>query len=313
MSLADNKKIQKGAQKGGYCVGAFNTSNLEITQAIIQAAEEKKSPVIIATSESAIKYAGIKELSAIVRIMAENADIPVSLHLDHGQDKNIVIDCLNNGWTSVMIDGSHAPLEENITITKEIVEIAHAKGVSVEAELGRLSGIEDNISVAERDAILTDPDEAEKFVEETGCDTLAIAIGTSHGAYKFKGEAKLAFERLEEIRKRISIPIVLHGASSVIPEIVEKANKYGAQLGAAKGVPLEDIKKAISLGVTKINIDTDLRLAFTAGVREFLSLNPEVFDPRKIIGAGRKAMKQVVMDKIDIFTSHVFNGGLLNG
>jgi len=199
-----------------------------------------------------------------------------------------------------MIDGSHAPLEENIALTSEIVKICHAVGISVEAELGRLGGIEDNISVDEKDARLTDPDEAERFITESQCDTLAIAIGTSHGAYKFKGESKLAFDRLEEIRNRVDVPLVLHGASSVIPAVVEKANKYGADLGAAKGVPVADIKKAISLGITKVNIDTDLRLAFTAGVRQILAEKPNVFDPRKIIGAGREDIKNVVKSKIEV-------------
>ena len=298
--LATNKELQLTAKKGKYAVGAFNTSNIEITQAIIEAHEEMKAPVIIATSTSAIKYCGIEVLSSVVRQMAWQAKIPVSLHLDHGTDYNLIVACLRNGWTSIMIDGSHAPLAENIEITREIVKMSHAVGVSVEAELGRLGGIEDNISVDERDARLTDPDDAAKFVNETGCDTLAIAIGTSHGAYKFKGEAKLAYDRLKAIARRIDIPLVLHGASSVIPAVIEKANKYGANLGAAKGVPVEDIKKAISLGITKVNIDTDLRLAFTAGVREILSQKPELFDPRKIIGAGREAIKQVVKSKIEV-------------
>jgi fructose-bisphosphate aldolase class II len=298
--LVTNKELQHAAKQGRYAIGAFNTSNIEITQAIIEAHEELKAPVIIATSTSAIEYCGIEVLSSVVRQMATQAKIPISLHLDHGTDYNLIVNCLRNGWTSIMIDGSHAPLEGNIAVTKEIVKMSHAVGVSVEAELGRLGGIEDNISVDERDARLTDPDEAVRFVRETECDTLAIAIGTSHGAYKFKGEAKLAFDRLEEIGKRLDIPLVLHGASSVIPEIIEKANKYGANLGAAKGVPAEDIKKAISLGITKVNIDTDLRLAFTAGVREILSQKPELFDPRKIIGAGRKAIKEVVKSKIEL-------------
>jgi fructose-bisphosphate aldolase class II len=301
--LVNNKELQTAAKQGKYAVGAFNTSNIEITQAIVEAHEEMNAPVIIATSTSAIQYCGIEVLSSIVRQMATQAKIPVSLHLDHGTDFNLIVNCLRNGWTSIMIDGSHAPLKENIAITKEIVKMAHPVGVSIEAELGRLGGIEDNISVDERDARLTDPDEAEQFVQQTDCDTLAIAIGTSHGAYKFKGEAKLAFDRLEEIGKRIDIPLVLHGASSVIPEIIAKANKYGANLGAAKGVPVEDIKKAISLGITKVNIDTDLRLAFTAGVREILSQKPELFDPRKIIGAGREAIKQVVKTKIELLGS----------
>jgi len=298
--LATNKELQLAAKQGKYAVGAFNTSNIEITQAIIEAHEEMNAPVIIATSTSAIKYCGIEVLSSVVRQMAWQAKIPVSLHLDHGTDYALIVSCLRNGWTSIMIDGSHEPLEGNIATTKEIVKMSHAVGVSVEAELGRLGGIEDNISVDERDARLTDPEEAVKFVKETECDTLAIAIGTSHGAYKFKGEAKLAFDRLEEIGKRIDIPLVLHGASSVIPEVIEKANQYGANLGAAKGVPVEDIQKAISMGITKVNIDTDLRLAFTAGVREILSKKPELFDPRKIIGAGRDDIKQVVKSKIEI-------------
>ena len=298
--LVTNKELQVEAKKGKYAVGAFNTSNIEITQAIIEAHEEVNAPVIIATSTSAIKYCGIDILSSVVRQMAAKAKIPVSLHLDHGTDYNLIVDCVRNGWTSIMIDGSHAPFEENMAITSEIVKICHAVGISVEAELGRLGGIEDNISVDEKDARLTDPDEAERFIAETQCDTLAIAIGTSHGAYKFKGESKLAFNRLEEIRNRIDVPLVLHGASSVIPEVVEKANKFGANLGAAKGVPVEDIKKAISLGITKVNIDTDLRLAFTAGVREILTQKPELFDPRKIVGAGREDIKNVVKNKIDV-------------
>ena len=298
--LVTNKDLQVAAKKGKYAVGAFNTSNIEITQAIIEAHEEVNAPVIIAASTSAIKYCGIDILSSVVRKMAEKAKIPVSLHLDHGTDYDLIVNCVRNGWTSIMIDGSHAPLEGNIALTSEVVKICHAVGISVEAELGRLGGIEDNITVDEKDARLTDPDEAERFVAETQCDTLAIAIGTSHGAYKFTGDSKLAFDRLGVIGGRIDIPLVLHGASSVIPEVVEKANKYGADLGAAKGVPVEDIKRAISLGITKVNIDTDLRLAFTAGVRQILADKPELFDPRKIIGAGREDIKNVVKNKIDI-------------
>ncbi len=303
MPLVTNKDVQLEAQRGGYAVGAFNTSNLELTQAIIETAVEKKSPVIVATSQSAIKYAGMEELSLMVRKLAEKASIPVTLHLDHGTDYSTIIGCLRSGWSSVMIDGSSHPLEENIALTKEIVKVAHAVGVSVEAELGRLMGVEDEISVDAREAILTDPDEAVRFVEETGCDTLAIAIGTSHGAYKFKGEPRLAFDRLEEIAKKVSVPLVLHGASSVKKEIVQWGEKYGAKFPGAAGVPDEHIKKAISLGITKVNIDTDLRLSFTAGVREFLQKRPEVFDPRKILGAGKEAMKKVISQKIDILGS----------
>lgn len=298
--LATNKELQLAAKKGKYAVGAFNTSNIEITQAIIEAHEEMNAPVIIATSTSAIEYCGIEVLSGMVRQMAMNAKIPVSLHLDHGTEFDLIVNCVRNGWTSIMIDGSHEPLGGNIAATKRVVDMCHAVGISVEAELGRLGGIEDNISVSEKEARLTDPDEAVKFVQETGCDTLAIAIGTSHGAYKFKGDARLAFDRLDVIAHRVEVPLVLHGASSVIPDIIEKANKYGAKLGAAKGVPVEDIQHAISLGITKVNIDTDLRLAFTAGVREILINKPDQFDPRKIIGAGRAAIKEVVRNKIEI-------------
>ncbi len=303
MPLVTNKDVQVEAKGGGYAVGAFNTTNLEITQAIIETATEKRSPVIVATSQSAIKYVGMEELSLMVRKMAERAPIPVTLHLDHGTDYSIIIGCLRLGWSSVMIDGSSHPLEENIALTKEIVKVAHAVGVSVEAELGRLMGIEDEISVDAREACLTDPDEAVRFVEETGCDTLAIAIGTSHGAYKFKGEPKLAFDRLEEIAEKVSIPLVLHGASSVKKEIVQWGERYGAKFPGAAGVPDEHIRKAISLGITKVNIDTDLRLSFTAGVREFLQREPEVFDPRKILGAGKGAMKRMIGQKIDLLGS----------
>ena len=303
MSLTTNLELQKKAQQGKYAVGAFNTSNLEITQAILEAAAENSSPVIIATSQSAIKYAGIETLSNLVRTLAGHLSIPVSLHLDHGTDYDIIIGCLRHGWTSVMIDGSHAPLEENIAMTREIVKVAHAAGISVEAELGRLVGVEDQISVKAEDAHLTDPDEAVRFVSETGCDTLAVAIGTSHGAYKFKGEAKLDFDRLKAIIREVEVPLVLHGASSVKREIVEKGAQYGARLPGAAGVPDEHIRKAISLGITKVNIDTDLRLAFTADTREFLAQQPEVFDPRKILGAGRQGMKELVKEKIALLGS----------
>ena len=303
MSLTTNLELQKKAQQGKYAVGAFNTSNLEITQAILEAAAENSSPVIIATSQSAIEYAGIETLSNLVRTLAGHLSIPVSLHLDHGTDYDIIIGCLRHGWTSVMIDGSHAPLEENIAMTREIVKVAHAAGISVEAELGRLVGVEDQISVKAEDAQLTDPDEAVRFVSETGCDTLAVAIGTSHGAYKFKGEAKLDFDRLKAIIRKVEVPLVLHGASSVKREIVEKGTQYGARLPGAAGVPEEHIRKAISLGITKVNIDTDLRLAFTAVTREFLAQQPEVFDPRKVLGAGRQGMKEVVKEKIALLGS----------
>ncbi|RKY89637.1 class II fructose-1,6-bisphosphate aldolase [candidate division KSB1 bacterium] len=303
MPITNNKEIQQTAQRGKYAVGAFNTSNLEITQAILEAAEEKKSPVIIATSQSAIKYAGIDTLYQIFKTLAEKVSIPVSLHLDHGTDFDIIISYIRNGWTSIMYDGSHEPFEKNVENTRKIVEIAHSVGISVEAELGRLVGVEDEISVSEKEGAFTDPDEAVQFVEKTGCDTLAIAIGTSHGAYKFKGEPKLDFDRLKEIKTKVNIPLVLHGASSVIPEVLSRARNYGAELKDAKGVPAEDIRTAVSLGITKVNIDTDLRLAFTASIREFLTEKPEVFDPRKILSAGKKGMKDVISKKIELLGS----------
>ena len=303
MPLVTNREIQDRAKTASYAVGAFNTSNIETTQAILEAAGEERAPVIVATSQSAISYAGMDVLSGVVRSMAATARVPVSLHLDHGRDFDVIIGCIRAGWTSVMFDGSHEPFERNVAATKEIVRIAHAAGLSVEAELGRLVGVEDDISVSDREAALTDPDEAAWFVEQTGCDTLAVAIGTSHGAYKFKGEPKLDFERLEKIAQKVDVPLVLHGASSVMPELVERAGRYGATLSGARGVPPEDIRTAVSCGITKVNIDTDLRLSFTAATREFLATHTDVFDPRKILGAGKDAMKDVVRAKIRLLGS----------
>jgi len=300
--LATNNEILIPAMKKGYAVGAFNITNLESFQAITEAALEERSPLIIAATPSTIKYAGLDNITCLAKTAAKHLPIPVSLHLDHGKDVETVKKCIESGFTSVMIDGSHLKFEENIAITKKVVELAHEKGVSVEAELGRLAGIEET-AVEEREAFLTDPEAAREFVEKTEVDALAIAIGTSHGAYKFKGEPKLDFERLKTIRKKLNIPLVLHGASSVPQHIIEKAAKYGAQLKGAKGIPEEHIKKAISLGISKINIDTDLRLAFTAAVRETLTLSPEIFDPRKILGPARQAMKEVVKTKMRLFGS----------
>ena len=303
MALTTNLELQREAQRGKYAVGAFNTSNLEITQAILEAAVECRSPVIVATSQSAIKYAGIEVLSGLIRTLARSLPVPVSLHLDHGTDYDIIVGCLRHGWTSVMIDGSHAPLEENIAMTSEIVKMAHAVGVSVEAELGRLIGIEDHISVQVDQAHLTEPEEAVRFVSETACDALAVAIGTSHGAYKFKGKPQLDFDRLKAIVQKVQTPLVLHGASSVKGEMVERGAKYGAKLSGAAGVPEEHIRKAVSLGITKVNIDTDLRLTFTTETRKFLQEHPEIFDPRKILAASRQAMKEVVKEKIELLGS----------
>lgn len=275
--LVTGKEILDKAHKEGYAVGAFNVNNMEILQSVIAAAEETKSPVIVQTSEGAIKYAGIDYLSAMVRLAAEKASVPVALHLDHGTTYETLMGCIRHGWTSIMFDGSHLPLAENIAQTKEIIKVAHACGVSVEAELGRLGGIEDNISVDEKDARLTSPDEAVEFVKGTGVDYLAIAIGTAHG--KYKGEPKLDFERLQTIKKLLDMPIVLHGAS---------------------GVPEDAIIKATKLGINKINIDTDVRVAFTEGVKSVVTTT-DIFDPRKICGPARDNMTKVVKAKMEMF------------
>ena len=300
--LVTNKELLLPAMQKGYAVGAFNIQNLESLLAVAEAAVEEKSPVIVAVTPSSIKYGGLAYLTKIVRTAAESAPVPMSLHLDHGKDFETVSKCVEAGFTSVMIDGSFLKFEENVALTKRVVDLAHAKGVSVEAELGRLAGVEES-TVEEREAVLTDPDSAKEFVERTGVDTLAVAIGTSHGAYKFKGEAKLDFERLRFIRERVDVPLVLNGASSVPQWIIQKAVKYGAELAGAKGIPEEHIKKAISLGISKINIDTDLRLAFTATIREVLATKPKEFDPRKILGPAKEAMKDVVKSKMRLFGS----------
>lgn len=280
MMLVTGIELLKKANEEGYAVGAFNTSNLEITQAIVEAAEEMKSPAIIQVSEGGLKYAGIETISAIVRTLATKASVPIALHLDHGTDFNNVMKCLRNGWTSVMMDASKLPLEKNIEVTKNVVTIAHGMGVSVEAEIGKIGGTEDNVTVDEREAAMTDPDEAYRFAKETGVDYLAISIGTAHGPYK--GEPKLDFDRLKKIKEMLKMPIVLHGAS---------------------GVPEADIRKAVSLGVNKINIDTDLRQAFAARIRELLKEDGEVYDPRKILGPCKEAMKEVVKNKMRMFGS----------
>jgi fructose-bisphosphate aldolase class II len=303
MPLTTNLELQRKAREKGYAVGAFNTSNLEITQAIVEAAEEKRSPVIIETSEKALRYAGDEILGSIIKLLAKKANVPISLHLDHGKDINTIKRCIQLGWTSIMIDASDKPLEENIATTQQIVELAHAKGLSVEAELGTLSGIEDDISINGKKALFTDPEEAELFVKKTKCDVLAVAIGTSHGAYKFKGEPKLYFQRLKEIAQKTDVLLVLHGASSVISPSLEKAKHFGAQIEGAKGIPPEDIKKAISLGITKVNIDTDIRMAFTAGIREIIAKEPDVFDPRKILSFAKDEIKKIVSAKIALFGS----------
>ncbi len=276
--LVTGKEILDHAHKNGYAVGAFNVVNMEMLQAVLAAAEEENAPVFVQTTEGALSYAGVEMLSAMVHCAANSVKVPVAFHLDHGGSFDVAVKCIRNGWSSVMIDGSHHPLEGNIDVTRRVVDVAHASGVSVEAELGRLGGVEDNIKVDEKDAMYTDPVEAKQFVAETGVDYLAIAIGTAHG--KYKGIPKLDFDRLDTIKKDLNIPIVLHGAS---------------------GVDNESIKKAVSLGVNKINIDTELRCAYTDTVREVLAAQPELFDLRKYIGPGRDAVKAKAAEKIRLF------------
>ena len=300
--LVTNKDLLIPARKKAYAVGAFNVNNLETVLAVAEAASEEKSPAIIAVTPSAIKYAGLPYLAKIARTAAESASVPLSLHLDHGENYETASKCIEAGFTSVMIDGSFLKFEENVAVTKRVVDFAHPKNVSVEAELGRLAGVEES-TVEEKKAVLTDPSVAKDFIERTGVDALAVAIGTSHGAYKFKAEPKLDFERLQLIKDRVGIPLVLHGASSVPQWLIEKASKYGAELAGAKGIPESHIKQAISLGIAKINIDTDLRLAFTATVREVLANSPKEFDPRKILGPAKEAMKEVIKGKMRLFGS----------
>ena len=299
MPLVTSTEMFKKAYEGKYAVGAFNVNNMEIIQGIVDAAKEEKAPLILQVSAGARKYAKHTYLVKLVEAALEDSGLPICLHLDHGEDFEICKSCIDGGFTSVMIDGSKHPFEENIRITKEVVDYAHEKGVVVEAELGRLAGIEDAVSVAERDATFTDPDQAVEFVERTGVDSLAIAIGTSHGAFKFKGDPMLDFERLEKITNLLpGYPLVLHGASTVLPEFVDLCNEYGGDVAGAKGVPEEMLLKASKFGVCKINIDTDLRLAMTASIRKHLHEHPEDFDPRKYLGPAREAIKNMVQHKI---------------
>ena len=300
MPLVTTTEMFEKSMKGHYAIGAFNINNMEFIQAITEAANEAKSPVILQVSSSAIKYAGINYLLKMVEAAVEETDIPIALHLDHGPDFETCKMCIDAGFTSVMIDGSKYDFEENVALTKKVVDYAHSKGVVVEAELGKLAGVEDDVNVAENDAMYTDPDQAEEFVRRTGCDSLAIAIGTSHGAYKFKGEARLRFDILEKVKEKLpDTPIVLHGASSVIPRLVEMCNENGGNIPGAKGCPNEMLKQAGENGVSKINVDTDLRLAMTAQVRRVFNEDPSIFDPRKYLGAARTEIKETVSDKIN--------------
>lgn len=299
MALVTTKEMFAKAIKSDYAVGAFNVNNMEIIQGIVDAAKMEDAPLILQVSAGARKYAKPTYLVKLVEAAIEDTGLDIALHLDHGEDFDICKKCVDDGFTSVMIDGSKYPLEENIALTKKVVEYAHAKGVVVEAELGRLAGIEDNIKVDARSASFTDPEEAAEFVKKTGVDSLAIAIGTSHGAYKFKGEPYLDYERLEKIQKLIpDTPLVLHGASTVLPEFVERCNKYGGNIPGAQGVPEEMLRKAATYSICKINIDTDLRLAMTAEIRRHFVENPEDFDPRKYLGPARDAIRAMVQHKI---------------
>lgn len=299
MPLVTTKEMFKKAYEGGYAIGAFNVNNMEIVQGIVDAAKEEQSPLILQVSAGARKYAKHIYLVKLVEAALADSDLPIALHLDHGDTFELCKDCIDGGFTSVMIDGSKYDYEENIRLTKQVVEYAHAHGVTVEAELGRLAGIEDDVNVSANDAIFTDPDQAAEFVHKTGVDSLAIAIGTSHGAYKFKGTPYLDFDRLEKVGKLLpNFPIVLHGASTVLPEFVEKCNQYGGEIPGAQGVPEDMLRRAAGMAVCKINIDTDLRLAMTASIREILTKQPSEFDPRKYLGPARDAIKGMVQHKI---------------
>ncbi len=303
--LVDTKEMFKKAYEGGYAIGAFNVNNMEIIQGIMEACNEKNAPVILQISKGAREYANPFYLTKLIEAaMEQYPHIPVAMHLDHGPDFELAKASVDGGYSSVMIDASHDPYDENVRRTKEVVDYAHSKGVVVEAELGQLIGeqFDSGEGGAMGEGVYTDPDQAIEFVEKTGCDSLAVAIGTSHGAYKFtKGEPALDFERLEKITNKLpGFPLVLHGASSVIPEFVEICNQYGGEIPNAKGVPEEMISRAAKLGVVKVNIDTDLRLAMTASIRKELVENPKNFDPRKYMAPARTAIKEMVMHKLDI-------------
>ncbi|NLO13263.1 MAG: class II fructose-1,6-bisphosphate aldolase [Clostridiales bacterium] len=299
MPLVNSREMFKKAYEGGYAIGAFNVNNMEIIQGIVEGAQEENAPLILQVSAGARKYANHTYLMKLIEAAEATSGLNIVVHLDHGPDYETCKSVIDGGFTSVMIDGSHLPFEENITITRKVVEYAHDRNVTVEAELGRLAGVEDDIKVSQEDSSYTRPEEVEEFVKRTGCDSLAIAIGTSHGAYKFKGEAKLRFDILKEVGLRLpGFPIVLHGASSVMPEYVKMINQFGGKLGDAKGVPEEMLRQAASMAVCKINIDSDLRLAFTALIRKHFAEHPDHFDPRQYLSEARTALKDMVRHKI---------------
>lgn len=301
MPLVSTKEMLRKAYEGGYAIGAFNVNNMEIVQGITEAAKELNAPLILQVSAGARKYANHTYLTKLVEAAVIETGLPIALHLDHGADFEICKSCIDGGFTSVMIDGSHHDYEDNVALTKKVVEYAHAHGVTVEGELGQLAGIEDDVNVSAEDANFTKPEQVEDFVTRTGVDSLAIAIGTSHGAYKFKPGQKpqLRFDILDEVARRLpGFPIVLHGASSVVPEFVEMINKYGGQMPDAIGIPEEMLREAARNAVCKINIDSDLRLSMTAAVREHFALHPDHFDPRQYLAPARDAIKAMVAHKI---------------
>ena len=299
--LANTKQLLKHAQHHHYALGHFNINNLEIAQGVVQAAVNLRSPVILATSEGAIDYAGLHFLYAIAKTASELTNIPIALHLDHGRNLDLIRQAIKIGYSSVMIDASHETFERNIALTRKVVQLAHVKGISVEAELGTIGGVEDTVS--SRHILYTDPVMAQQFVKRTGCDFLAVAIGTSHGAYKFTGQARLRHDILRQIQQKVSIPLVLHGASSVPPGIIRQARQYGAELSGMEGVPPRQLQQAISNGICKINTDTDLRLAFDAAVRKIIQTRPQDFDPRHLLGPARDLIQKVVETHLKLFGS----------
>lgn len=299
MGIVTTTEMFKKAYEGGYAIGAFNINNMEIIQAITEAAAEEKSPVILQVSAGARKYAKHAYLMALAKAAVEDTGIDLALHLDHGADFEICKSCIDGGFSSVMIDGSKYSFEENIALTKKVVDYAHAHGVVVEGELGKLAGVEDDVNVSADDAMYTNPAEVEEFVTRTGVDSLAIAIGTSHGAYKFKGEPRLRFDILDDVAHRLpGFPIVLHGASSVMPEYVQMINQYGGNIPGAQGVPEEMLRQAASMAVCKINVDSDLRLAMTGVIRKQFAEHPDQFDPRQYLKPARIALRDMVRHKI---------------
>ncbi len=303
MPLVNTKKMFEMAYKDGYAVGAFNVNNMEITQGIAEAVAREKAPLILQVSRGARQYAKISYLKAIINVVVEeNPDIPIAINLDHGDTFETCKQFVDDGFTSVMIDGSHLPFEENIALTKKVVEYAHPRGVVVEAELGQLGGIEEDVvGVDDVSKHLADPDQAVEFAEKSGCDSLAVACGTSHGAYKFKTEPKIAFDVIEEIGERLpGFPLVMHGSSSVLPEFKDLINKYGGKMPDAMGVPEAMVTRASKLAICKVNIDTDLRMALTAKIRQVFAEKPGEFDPRKYLGPGREAIQEMVRHKLHV-------------